>query len=249
MEKLKQIYSLIYKQLENLPRFQEEINYYRTVDCRIWSNNDFFQTLSEVIFYSNLPRETVNHKLPAIKEAFSNFDIDKVAGYTNKDIQRLKRISGIIHHEGRLKATVKNAKEFQKIIRKHGLFLNYLDTFIEEDFGGLIEDLVERFDYIGWINVYDFLKELCLPFIKPDTNIRRVFYRLGLTKSDKDTNEIISSCQEIGKLMGETVNERLCVVNCVLWHFGRSICTKKKPRCTECNITFCQFYRTIPSSL
>ena len=100
--RLKQIYSLIYKQLENLPRFQEEINYYRTVDCRKWNNNDFFQTISEVIFYSNLPRETVNHKLLAIKEAFSDFDIDKVAGYTKKDIQRLKRTPGIIHHEGRL---------------------------------------------------------------------------------------------------------------------------------------------------
>ena len=108
---------------------------------------------------------------------------------------------------------------------------------------------MKGFGYIRWINVYDFLKELCLPFIKPDSNIRRVFYRLGLTKSEKETDEIIFACQEIGKIMGETVNERLCVVNCVLWHFGHNICTKKKPRCNECNLTFCQFYSTIPSSL
>ena len=243
MGRLKQIYNLIYKQLEDLPHFQEEIDYYRTVDYRKWTNKKFFKTMSEVTFYSNLPRETVNHKLPAIRKAFSGFSIDKVAGYTNKDIQRLKRTPGIIHNIPRIKATVKNAKEFKKIIKEYGSFLGYLDSFIGiNNFNGLIKDLVERFDYIGWINVYDFLKELCLPFIKPDSNIRRIFYRLGLTKSEKETDEIIDACQEIGKLMGEAVNEQLCIVDCVLWYYGHNICMKRKPLCDECNLTrFCEY--------
>ena len=247
---LKQVYLLMMKTLNHISNVQEEIDYYRKVDYRNWSDNDFFETMSEVIFYSNLRRPTVNQKLPAIKEAFSDFDIGKVASYTKKDIKRLKQTPKIIHNMDRIKATVKNAKTFQKIIKQYGSFLNYLDTFIDkEDFDGLIEDLVKRFGYIGWINVYDFLKEMGLPFIKPDRNIRRVFFRLGLTKSDKPTDEIIEGCQKIAKVIGEAVNERLCVVNCVLWTFGHSICTKRKPRCARCNLTFCRFYSTTVSCL
>ena len=70
---LRQVYLLMPEELNQNKNFVKELDDYRKVDYKTWEDNDFFETISEVIFYSNLPRETVNHKLPAIEKAFTNF--------------------------------------------------------------------------------------------------------------------------------------------------------------------------------
>ena len=242
MEKLKQIYTLIYKQLENLPRFQEEINYYRTVDYRKWENNDFFKHLVRAIF-TGIRNDVIMERWSAITKAFSNFDIHRVAKYTEKDVKRLMKNKKIIRYEGKIKAAVSNAKKMEEIIKEYGSFVNYINSFEKPD--ELIEKLQEGFDFIGEINVYEFAKEIGLPFIKPDKQITRVFLRLALIDEKATPKEIL----EIGKEIAQTMNERPCVVDCVLWTFGREICGRK-PICETCNLTaLCQFYPTIPSSL
>jgi DNA-3-methyladenine glycosylase I len=52
----------------------------------------------------------VEKKWPTIKPAFCNFDINRIAAFTDADIQRLLNYRGIIRNPYKLHAIVENAK-------------------------------------------------------------------------------------------------------------------------------------------
>ncbi|HEY2327628.1 MAG TPA: DNA-3-methyladenine glycosylase I [Gaiellaceae bacterium] len=61
-------------------------------------------------FQSGLSWLTILRKRPAFREAFAGFDPDKVARYTDKDVERLLANAGIIRHRGKIQAAIANAK-------------------------------------------------------------------------------------------------------------------------------------------
>ena len=66
------------------------------------------------------------------KKAFANFDVKKVAAFTQKDIERLMKDEGIIRNRLKIAAAISNAKEFIKVQREFGSFCNYFRTFLPE---------------------------------------------------------------------------------------------------------------------
>ena len=86
--------------------------------------------------------------------------------------------------------------------------------------------------------------------MKPDRGVRRVFFRLGLIDSDKDTREVRAQIQEVGKRIAEAVGERVNVIDEVVWVYGigykyvsKTVCTERKPLCDECKlIKICQYH-------
>jgi len=212
--RLKQIYNSMLESLRNVMDIDDELNYYRTLDITTLSDNDFFKHLTRAIF-TGIRNNVIQERWPAITKAFSNFDIHKVAKYTEKDVKRLMKNKKIIRHEGRIRATISNAKKIKEIIREYGSFVNYINSFDKPD--ELIEKLQEEFDFIGEVNVYEFAKEIGLPFIKPDKQIRRVFLKFRLIDEKASSEEIV----EIGKTIAEAVKEKPAVVDCVIWNFGK----------------------------
>ena len=61
-------------------------------------------------FQSGLSWLTVLRKRENFRNAFSNFDFEKVARFGDKDIERLLSDAGIIRHRGKIEATVNNAR-------------------------------------------------------------------------------------------------------------------------------------------
>jgi DNA-3-methyladenine glycosylase I len=232
-ESLKEIYTLIVESLKaSVPDIEEKLDYYRNLNCQDWSDNDFFEVMARTIF-TGIRDETVEKRWPAITKAFSNFNVHKVAKYTEKDVQRLMENPKIIRHKQKIKATISNAKKMERIIEEYGSFLNYINSFSS------LETLIEKlqgyyggFSWIGEVNVYEFTKELGLPFIKPDIQVRKVFLRLGLINKKASLKEIV----EIGKNIAMTVKEKPAVVDWALWSFGNKIC-KAKPECGKCRLT------------
>jgi DNA-3-methyladenine glycosylase I len=232
-ELLKEIYTLIVESLKaSVPDIEGKLGYYRDLDCKDWSDDDFFEVMVRTIF-TGIRDETIEKRWPAITKAFSNLNIHKVAKYTEKDVRRLMKNKRIIRHKGRIRATISNAKQMEQIIREHGSFANYINSFSS------LETLIEKlqgcyggFSWIGEVNVYEFAKELGLPFIKPDIQVRKVFLRLGLINKKASLKEVL----DIGKDMAEEVKERPCVVDWALWSFGNQTC-KAKPECEKCRLT------------
>ena len=65
-------------------------------------------------------------------KAFANFDVKKVAAFTDKDVERLMQDEGIIRNRLKIKAAISNAKEFIKIQKEFGSFCAYLKIFLPD---------------------------------------------------------------------------------------------------------------------
>jgi len=87
--------------------------------------------------------------------------------------------------------------------------------------------------------------------MKPDRDVRRLLYRLGLIEKDQDTKEIRAQIQDVGRQMAEATGEKVNVIDEVLWCYGSGglnyvkypICPAK-PKCEEYVLTqFCVYFR------
>lgn len=64
------------------------------------------------------------------RKAFDNFDVQKVANYTKKDVERLLSNKGIIRNKLKINSAIRNAQVFIKIQKKHGSFSNYIWAYV-----------------------------------------------------------------------------------------------------------------------
>jgi len=77
-------------------------------------------------FQSGLSWITILRKRKNFRQAFQNFNIEKVAGFDDKDFERLINDEGIIRHKGKIQATVSNAQRAIEIIDEKGSLASYL---------------------------------------------------------------------------------------------------------------------------
>src|SRR5688500_17359223 len=61
-------------------------------------------------FQSGLSWRTILAKRQNFRNAFHDFDFDRIARYTEKDVIRLLSDESIIRHRGKIEATINNAK-------------------------------------------------------------------------------------------------------------------------------------------
>lgn len=64
------------------------------------------------------------------RKAFHNFDVQKVASFTEKDEAKLIENKGIIRNRLKIKSAIKNAKVFIKIQEEFGSFSNYIWSYV-----------------------------------------------------------------------------------------------------------------------
>lgn len=69
-----------------------------------------FERLSLEAFQSGLSWLTILRKRPAFRDAFANFDPEKVAAFDERDIERLLGDAGIIRNRRKIEATIANAQ-------------------------------------------------------------------------------------------------------------------------------------------
>ena len=76
---------------------------------------------------------TILKRRDAYRNAFANYDVEKVAKMTEQDVERLIQNSGIIRNRRKIESTITNAQQFLKIQKEFGSFCNYLRTFLPEE--------------------------------------------------------------------------------------------------------------------
>lgn len=79
-----------------------------------------FEKLSLEAFQSGLSWRTVLNKRENFRAAFHNFDFDKIARFTQRDIDRLLKDEGIIRHRGKIEAVINNSQRVQELIKQEG---------------------------------------------------------------------------------------------------------------------------------
>jgi DNA-3-methyladenine glycosylase I len=80
---------------------------------------------------AGLSWDTILRKRENYRKAFDGFDVRKVAGYSDKRIEKLLQDEGIIRNRLKISSAVSNAKEFLKVQREFGSFDKYIWSFVD----------------------------------------------------------------------------------------------------------------------
>jgi len=79
---------------------------------------------------AGLSWRTILHKRENYRKAFHDFDFEKIAKYTGKDVERLMNNSGIIRNRLKITSTINNAQQFIKIRKEFVTFDKYIWNFV-----------------------------------------------------------------------------------------------------------------------
>ncbi len=71
-------------------------------------------------FQSGLSWRTILTKRENFRAAFHDFDFNKIARFTKRDLNRLLKDAGIVRHRGKIEATINNAKRAQELVKQEG---------------------------------------------------------------------------------------------------------------------------------
>ena len=79
-----------------------------------------FEKLSLEGFQSGLSWRTILAKRENFRAAFHDFDFDRIARYTRRDLARLLKDEGIVCHRGKIEAVVNNARRARELVKREG---------------------------------------------------------------------------------------------------------------------------------
>jgi len=143
----------------------------------IVEDRELFEKLTLDGFQAGLSWITILRKRENFREAFADFDIDRVARFTKRDVNRILRNPGVIRHRGKIEAAVNNARQAGRLIDEFGALAAYFWRFAPPDAMSarfrriadipaktpesisLSKDLKERgFNFVGPTIIYAFMQ-------------------------------------------------------------------------------------------
>lgn len=94
----------------------------------IETDDELFCRLILEINQAGLSWSTILKKQDGFRKAYHNFSIKKVAGYKQKDIDRLLNDAGIIRNRLKVNAAIENAKTILTLQKEYGSFKKWIDS-------------------------------------------------------------------------------------------------------------------------
>lgn len=88
-----------------------------------------FEKISLEGFQSGLSWRTILAKRENFRAAFRGFDFNKVARFTERDVQRLLDDPGIVRHRGKIEAVIHNAGRAKELVKEAGSLAAYFWSF------------------------------------------------------------------------------------------------------------------------
>ena len=122
---------------------------------QVQSLNDYLEVMSKAVFQSGMSWRVVNAKWPTTNEAFHEFEIGRVAGMSEEELDELGQDTRVIRNRRKLAAIVHNAQRIIELDAEHGDFRNYLRS--HGDFYNVVKDLRKQFKFLGDTGCYFFL--------------------------------------------------------------------------------------------
>jgi DNA-3-methyladenine glycosylase I len=96
----------------------------------VYDDKNLFEFLILETFQAGLSWITVLRKRENFKNAFDNFDYEKIAKYDENKFEELIVNSGIIRNRLKINATITNARAFIEIQKEFGTFSKYIWGFV-----------------------------------------------------------------------------------------------------------------------
>ncbi|MFZ4929654.1 DNA-3-methyladenine glycosylase I [Chryseobacterium sp. Mn2064] len=123
----------------------------------IHDDNELFGRLILEINQAGLSWETVLKKEASFRKAYDNFDIQKIAAYTEADRERLLNDPGIIRNKLKVNAAIENAKTIMELQREFGSFEKWLEHHHPKTLQEWMKLFKKTFKFTGGEIVNEFL--------------------------------------------------------------------------------------------
>lgn len=119
-----------------------------------------FERLALEINQAGLSWLTVLKKREAFRAAFAEFDVDRVAAFTEDDKARLLANAGIIRNRLKIDAVIENARRIQVLRAEYGSFAAWLDAHHPRPKEQWLKLFKQTFRFTGGEIVGEFLMSL-----------------------------------------------------------------------------------------
>lgn len=126
----------------------------------IEDDNELFCRLVLEINQAGLSWETILKKELTFRKAYHNFNIKKVAGYKEKEVERLLNDPGIIRNKLKVNAAIENAKTILSIQKEFGTFGKWLDHHHPKTKEEWVKVFKKTFKFTGGEIVNEFLMSI-----------------------------------------------------------------------------------------
>jgi DNA-3-methyladenine glycosylase I len=123
----------------------------------IHDDNELFCRLVMEINQAGLSWETILKKEAGFRSAYDNFDIKKVAAYTEEDRARLMADPGIIRNRLKINAAIENAKTILELQQEYGSFEKWLNHHHHKTKEEWVKLFKKTFRFTGGEIVNEFL--------------------------------------------------------------------------------------------
>lgn len=121
------------------------------------NDDELFERLVLEINQAGLSWSTILNKQQNFKKAYKNFNIKKVATFTEKDFERLMNDVGIIRNRLKINAAIENAKTLLGIQKEFGSFKNWIDHHHPKTKDEWVKIFKNTFRFTGGEIVNEFL--------------------------------------------------------------------------------------------
>ncbi|MDB5271823.1 MAG: methyladenine glycosylase [Chitinophagaceae bacterium] len=126
----------------------------------IHDDNELFCRLVLEINQAGLSWETILKKEKTFRKAYHNFNIKKVAAYTEADRERLFADAGIIRNKLKVNAAIENAKTILLLQKEYGSFEKWLEHHHPKRKDEWVKLFKKTFKFTGGEIVNEFLMSI-----------------------------------------------------------------------------------------
>jgi DNA-3-methyladenine glycosylase I len=123
-------------------------------------DNELFGRLILEINQAGLNWEIILKKEQSFRKAFSNFDVKKVAGYREKERERLLNDAGIIRNRLKINAAIENAKVILTLQKEYGSFEKWLEHHHPLTLAEWVKLFKKTFTFTGGEIVNEFMMSI-----------------------------------------------------------------------------------------
>lgn len=116
--------------------------------------DDYLEQLSKPVFQAGMSWRVVDAKWATTKKAFHDFNTERVARMSDRDVDKLAQDERVIRSRPKIAAVVHNANALLELERSGGI-KKHLRSF--DEYEALASDLKKRFKFVGDSGMYHFL--------------------------------------------------------------------------------------------
>jgi DNA-3-methyladenine glycosylase I len=95
----------------------------------VWDERRLFEKICLEGFQAGLSWITILKKRESFRAGFANFEMDKMARFGEKEVERLMGDAGIVRHRGKIEAAINNARCAEKLLESEKSLAAYFWKF------------------------------------------------------------------------------------------------------------------------